>query len=67
MKEHKKGIKLPLYAAILGLVVLALIIIVVVFHNLSSDRSPKMTGSSSKKLVSIDDQIGKWADEWESN
>lgn len=62
MKEHKKGIKLPLYAAILGLVVLALIIIVVVFHNLSSDRSPKMTGSSSKKLVSIDDQIGKWAE-----
>lgn len=40
-ERTQKGIKLPLYAAILGLVVLALIIIVVVFHNLSSDRSPK--------------------------
>lgn len=44
MKENKKGVNIPLFVAILGLVALAFIILLVIIHSLS----PAETAGASK-------------------
>ena len=66
MRENKKRVNIPLFATILGLVALAVLIVFLFLHNLSSNRAPKIKESSSKTLVSKKNEVGNWAGNYQA-
>ncbi|MFC4652967.1 DUF6287 domain-containing protein [Lactococcus nasutitermitis] len=51
MNEHKKGVNVPLFSAIFGLIALAVIIVLVIVHSLSSVGATK-TSKVANTLIS---------------
>lgn len=66
MRENKKRVNIPLFATILGLVALAVLIVFLFLHNLSSNRAPKIKESSSKTMVSKKNEVGNWAGNYQA-
>ena len=50
----------------MGLVALAVLIVFLFLHNLSSNRAPKIKESSSKTLVSKKNEVGNWAGNYQA-